>query len=87
MLRACPDYLSSPAFTDVSRPFSTQLYSLFDGEPSRPTIPRFTIPECYRVLNVAKVETKIQNFNDEALIFMFYSNPASEDQIRAAQEL
>ncbi|TVY90138.1 General negative regulator of transcription subunit, partial [Lachnellula willkommii] len=96
MMNNYPDYAGLVSGVNIgnlgfdlssSEPFSTQLYSLWDNEPSRPTIPRFSIPECYRVLNVAKVDTKIQNFNDEALIFMFYSNPGHEDQVRAAQEL
>jgi CCR4-NOT transcription complex subunit 2 len=75
------------SLSDQTRPFSSQLYSLWDNEPSRPAVPPFTLPECYRVHNVAPLDTKIQNFNDEALIFMFYSNPGDAHQIAAAQEL
>ncbi|RDL33608.1 Uncharacterized protein BP5553_07976 [Venustampulla echinocandica] len=91
-----PDYAALVSGSDItnlgfdlnsSEPFSTQIYSLWDNEPSRPAIPRFTLPECYRVHNVAPLESKIQNFNDEALIFMFYSNPGDIQQIMAAQEL
>lgn len=70
-----------------SRPFSTQVYSLFDNEPARPAVPSFNMPECYRVHNVAPLETKMSNLNDEALIFMFYSNPNDIQQVMAAQEL
>lgn len=50
-------------------------------------MPRFTLPECYTVGNVAALETKMSNFNDEALIFMFYSNPGDVQQLMAASEL
>jgi CCR4-NOT transcription complex subunit 2 len=38
-------------------------------------------------VNTALLETKMSNFNDEALIFMFYSNPGDIQQVMAAQEL
>ncbi|KAI6709483.1 hypothetical protein JHW43_007981 [Diplocarpon mali] len=66
---------------------SSQHYSLWDNEQPRPAVPRFTLPECYTVGNVAALETKMSNFNDEALIFMFYSNPGDLQQVMAAQEL
>lgn len=69
------------------RLLSTQLYSLFDREPARPPVPPFTIPECYAVHNVAKLDTKMQNLNDEALIYMFYNSPGTLDQAKAAQQL
>lgn len=69
------------------RLISTQVYSLWDNEPPRPAIPRFTLPECYTVGNVAPLETKLANLNDEALIFMFYSNPGDVQQLLAASEL
>ncbi len=69
------------------RAISPQVYSLWDSEPPRPAIPPFTLPECYTVGNVAPLDTKMSNFNDEALIFMFYSNPGDIQQVMAAQEL
>lgn len=71
----------------VTRPISNQIYSLWDNEPPRPAIPRYNLPECYRVHNVASLDSKMSNFNDEALIFMFYSNPGDIQQVMAAQEL
>lgn len=50
-------------------------------------MPRFTLPECYTVSNIAPLDSKLSNFNDEALIFMFYSNPGDVQQILAATEL
>ncbi|KAH8659150.1 NOT2 family protein-like protein [Tricladium varicosporioides] len=96
MMNNFPDYAALVSGSDItnlgfdlnsSEPFSTQIYSLWDNEPSRPAVPHFSLPECYRVHNVAALETKIQNFNDEALIFMFYSNPGDIQQVMAAQEL
>jgi CCR4-NOT transcription complex subunit 2 len=87
-----PEYVTSSQqlmsyVLTLSRPFSTQQYSLFDNEAPRPVVPRHELPDCYRVANIAPLETKLSNFNDEALIFMFYTNPGDIQQIMAAQEL
>ncbi|KAI1000581.1 hypothetical protein K3495_g7615 [Podosphaera aphanis] len=66
---------------------SNQVYSLWDNDIPRLPKPPFKLPECYTVSNVAQLETKMTNFNDEALIFMFYSNPGDLQQVMAAQEL
>lgn len=66
---------------------SNQVYSLWDNEPPRPVLPHYKLPECYTVTNVAQLETKMANLNDEALIFMFYSSPGDLQQVMAAQEL
>ncbi|KAG9231735.1 hypothetical protein BJ875DRAFT_545138 [Amylocarpus encephaloides] len=96
MMNNFPDYsalVNGSSITNLgfdlnsSEPFSTEVYSLWDNEPSRPAVPQFDLPECYTVLNVNTLDTKIQNFNDEALIFMFYSNPGDMQQLQAAQEL
>ncbi|KAH8804999.1 NOT2 family protein-like protein [Xylogone sp. PMI_703] len=96
MMNNFPDYAALVTGADItnmgmeltsSEPISTQIYSLWDNEPPRPAIPRYTLPECYRVHNVASLDSKMSNFNDEALIFMFYSNPGDIQQVMAAQEL
>jgi CCR4-NOT transcription complex subunit 2 len=69
------------------RLISEQVYSLWDNEPPRPAIPKFKLPDCYTVSNVGRLDTKMTGFNDEALLFMFYSNPGDVAQIMAAQEL
>lgn len=81
-----PTRAQASAYT-FSRPISGQIYSLFDNEPARPPVPSYTLPDCYRVSNVAALDTKLGNFNDEALMFMFYSNPGGLQQIMAATEL
>ncbi|RFU28277.1 hypothetical protein B7463_g8050, partial [Scytalidium lignicola] len=96
MMNSFPDYAALVTGADISNmgmdlnsaePISSQIYSLWDNDPPRPAIPRYTLPECYRVHNVASLDSKMSNFNDEALIFMFYSNPGDIQQVMAAQEL
>ncbi|KAH8592930.1 hypothetical protein B0O99DRAFT_224611 [Bisporella sp. PMI_857] len=70
-----------------SEPLTTMQYSLFDSDPARPVVSKYELPECYTVHNVAALENKISNFNEEALMFMFYSNPGDIQQAMAAQEL
>ncbi|RKF57112.1 putative not2 family protein [Golovinomyces cichoracearum] len=67
--------------------FSSQIFSLWDNEPPGPVMPLYKLPDCYTVSNVAQLETKMANLNDEALIFMFYSSPGDLQQVMAAQEL
>lgn len=70
-------------------PISTQVYSLFDEAPPRPTVngakPR--LPDCYNVTNVQPIETKIQGFNEETLFWIFYSCPQDIKQQMAAEQL
>ncbi|KAL2061738.1 hypothetical protein VTL71DRAFT_7116 [Oculimacula yallundae] len=96
MMNNFPDYAALVTGTDMANfgfdlnsneNISSQIYSLWENEPPRPAVPRFTLPDCYTVSNVAALETKMSNFNDEALIFMFYSNPGDVQQLMAAQEL
>jgi len=96
MMNNFPDYAALVTGTDMTNlgidlnsteHISPQVYSLWDTEPARPAIPRFTLPECYTVGNVAPLESKMTAFSEEALIFMFYSNPGDYQQVMAAQEL
>ncbi|KAK3353083.1 hypothetical protein B0T25DRAFT_543589 [Lasiosphaeria hispida] len=66
---------------------STQIYSLFDDEPPRPAVPKFRLPDCYQVKNVQPIEAKIQSFNEETLMWIFYSCPGDMKQQMAAIEL
>ncbi|EQL03429.1 NOT2/NOT3/NOT5 family protein [Ophiocordyceps sinensis CO18] len=68
---------------------SPQIYSLFDEQPPRPTVTssRFRLPDCYNVTNVQPIESKIQNFNEETLFWIFYSCPLDVKQQMAAAEL
>lgn len=76
---------------DLSSPelISTQVYSLFDDAPPKPTVNlnKFRLPECYSVTNVQPIDTKIQSFNEETLFWIFYSCPLDAKQQMAAVEL
>ncbi|KAK3323438.1 hypothetical protein B0T19DRAFT_425982 [Cercophora scortea] len=67
--------------------FSTQIYSLFEDTAPRPAVPQFDLPDCYQVKNVQPVEAKIQSFNEETLMWIFYSCPGDVKQQLAAIEL
>ncbi|KAK4197220.1 putative general negative regulator of transcription subunit [Triangularia verruculosa] len=66
---------------------STQIYSLFNAAPPRPAIPKFKLPDCYEVKNVQPIEAKISSFNEETLMWIFYSCPRDFKQQLAAVEL
>ncbi|KAI1450228.1 hypothetical protein F5Y02DRAFT_367961 [Annulohypoxylon stygium] len=69
------------------QPLSTQVFSLFNDTPPRPAIPEYRLPECYNVNNVQPLENKISNFNEETLMWIFYSCPGDIKQHMAAHEL
>ncbi|KAG5935739.1 hypothetical protein E4U53_000379, partial [Claviceps sorghi] len=62
---------------------------MFDDKPPRPTLAatKVRLPECYSVTNVQPIETKIQNFSEETLFWIFYSCPIDAQQQLAAKEL
>ena len=66
---------------------STQVYSLFSDLPPRPAVPEFRLPDCYSVTNVQPLENKINSFNEETLMWIFYSCPGDIQQHKAAAEL
>ncbi|EOO03884.1 putative not2 not3 not5 family protein [Phaeoacremonium minimum UCRPA7] len=70
-----------------NEPISTQIYSLFDDVPPRPAVPKFRLPDCYNVTNVQPIEHKIPSFNEETLMWIFYSSPNDIKQHLAAGEL
>ncbi|GAB1318935.1 hypothetical protein MFIFM68171_09145 [Madurella fahalii] len=70
-----------------SEMLSTQIYSLFDDAPPRSPIPKFQLPDCYQVKNVQPIEAKISSFNEETLMWIFYSCPRDTKQHLAATEL
>ncbi|KAI0866379.1 hypothetical protein F4860DRAFT_456980 [Xylaria cubensis] len=73
--------LTSPAL------ISTQIWSPFNDTPPRPAIPDFRLPECYKVNNVQPLRNKISNFNEETLMWIFYSCPGDYQQQLAAEQL
>jgi len=68
-------------------PISSQIYSLWNDAPPRPPIPDHRLPECYKVNNVQPLQAKISSFNEETLMWIFYSCPGDISQQQAAQEL
>lgn len=83
----CPFFHLQHCIILTNRLLSTQTYSLFDGAAPRPAIPKFRLPECYKVSNVGPIENKISNFNEETLMWIFYSCPNDIKQQLAAMEL
>ncbi|KAI1133096.1 CobW/HypB/UreG, nucleotide-binding domain-containing protein [Nemania abortiva] len=73
--------LTSPAM------ISTQIWSPFTDAPPRPAIPDFRLPDCYKVNNVQPLRNKISNFNEETLMWIFYSCPGDYQQQLAAEQL
>ncbi|KAK8090815.1 hypothetical protein PG994_000320 [Apiospora phragmitis] len=47
----------------------------------------FRLPECYSVSNVQPLDNKISSFNEETLMWIFYSCPGDVKQHQAAMEL
>lgn len=70
-----------------ARLLSSQIFSLFNNLPARAPIPEFRLPDCYTVNNVQPLENKISNFNEETLMWIFYSCPGDIKQHMAAHEL
>ena len=66
---------------------STQIWSPFHDTPPRPAIPDFRLPDCYKVNNVQPLRNKISNFNEETLMWIFYSCPGDYQQQLAAEQL
>ncbi|KAI1430560.1 hypothetical protein GGR50DRAFT_684458 [Xylaria sp. CBS 124048] len=73
--------LASPA------PISTQIWSPFSDTPPRPPVPNFQLPDCYKVNNVQPLRNKISSFNEETLMWIFYSCPGDYQQQLAAEQL
>ncbi len=71
----------------LCRMLSTKVYSLFDDVPPRSPVPKFRLPDCYQVKNVQPIEAKISSFNEETLMWIFYSCPRDIKQQMAAVEL
>ncbi|KAI1818027.1 hypothetical protein GGS20DRAFT_530695 [Poronia punctata] len=73
--------LTSPA------PIALQIWSPYNEAPPRPAIPDFHLPECYKVNNVQPLNQKIASFNEETLMWIFYSCPGDYQQQLAAEQL
>ncbi|KAI2629454.1 hypothetical protein GGS21DRAFT_526290 [Xylaria nigripes] len=87
---ACVTGMDPTAFgLDLGSPtmISTQIWSPFNDSPPRPAIPDFRLPDCYKVNNVQPLRNKISSFNEETLMWIFYSCPGDYQQQLAAEQL
>ncbi|KAL2140043.1 hypothetical protein VTI28DRAFT_4320 [Corynascus sepedonium] len=66
---------------------SAKVYSVYEDVPPRSPVPKFRLPDCYQVKNVQPIEAKISSFNEETLMWIFYSCPRDIKQQMAAIEL
>lgn len=72
---------------DSTEPLIPTLSTPFADATSRPAIPDFHLPAAYNVNNVPIVHTRISNFADETLFFLFYTYTRDVMQETAAAEL
>jgi CCR4-NOT transcription complex subunit 2 len=70
-----------------NRAMSDSIWSPFSDHLARPLVPKFSLPECYQVMNTAPIESKMSNLSDESLLVIFYTEPQSIRQMLAASEL
>jgi len=72
---------------DSTEPLIPTLSTPFADATSRPAIPDYHLPPAYDVNNVPIVHTRISNFADETLFFIFYTHTRDVMQEIAAAEL
>ncbi|KAF8464024.1 hypothetical protein BDZ91DRAFT_730577 [Kalaharituber pfeilii] len=74
-----PDSSNVPLWAGFASPFA-------DLE-SKPIEPEFTLPQCYSVSNIQPLSSKVANFSDETLFYIFYTMPQDIMQEVVATEL
>lgn len=90
---SAPEYVASlndiaiASLLTMHSTIADKIYSLYNHEPPRPAAESFHIPDCYSVTNVEPIEKKMQSFNEETLMWIFYSCPGDRKQQLAAIEL
>ncbi|KAL7271903.1 nuclear-transcribed mRNA catabolic process, deadenylation-dependent decay [Rhizina undulata] len=76
---------------DLNQPDNAPLYTSFASpfmdENSKQVEPEYQLPPCYTVQNVQSLESKIGNFSDETLFYIFYTMPRDLMQELVAAEL
>ncbi|KAF8441883.1 hypothetical protein BGX38DRAFT_1096504 [Terfezia claveryi] len=76
---------------DLSQPDNVPLWagfaSPFADLESKAIEPEFTIPQCYSVNNIQPLSSKVANFSDETLFYIFYTMPQDIMQEVVASEL
>ena len=61
--------------------------SPFADLESKAIEPEFTIPQCYSINNIQPLSSKVANFSDETLFYIFYTMPQDIMQEVVASEL
>ncbi|KAK6333910.1 hypothetical protein TWF730_004089 [Orbilia blumenaviensis] len=69
------------------QPLSATFASPWSDQPVRAAEPDFKLPQCYAVLNTQPLQSKVRNFSDETLFYIFYTMPKDVMQEIVAQEL
>ncbi|KAK7204088.1 hypothetical protein BZA70DRAFT_239996 [Myxozyma melibiosi] len=70
-----------------SEPLSVTFASPWAEASNVKVEPEFHLPSCYHVQSAPPQQTKISNFSDETLFYIFYSMPRDYMQEAAAAEL
>ncbi|RVD80324.1 uncharacterized protein DFL_008224 [Arthrobotrys flagrans] len=69
------------------QPLSATFASPWSDQQVRAAEPDFKLPQCYAVLNTQPLQSKVRNFSDETLFYIFYTMPKDVMQEIVAQEL
>ncbi|KAK6337717.1 hypothetical protein TWF696_001198 [Orbilia brochopaga] len=69
------------------QPLSSTFASPWSDQQVRAAEPDFKLPPCYSVLNTQPLQSKVRNFSDETLFYIFYTMPKDVMQEIVAQEL
>ncbi|KAK6517190.1 hypothetical protein TWF506_007064 [Arthrobotrys conoides] len=71
----------------LKQPLSATFASPWSDQQVRAAEPDFKLPQCYAVLNTQPLQSKVRNFSDETLFYIFYTMPKDVMQEIVAQEL
>ncbi|KAK6531607.1 hypothetical protein TWF694_002790 [Orbilia ellipsospora] len=69
------------------QPLSSTFASPWSDQQVRAAEPDFKLPQCYSVMNTQPLQSKVRNFSDETLFYIFYTMPKDLMQEIVAQEL
>ncbi|KAK6533867.1 hypothetical protein TWF281_005216 [Arthrobotrys megalospora] len=69
------------------QPLSATFASPWSDQQVRAAEPDFKLPPCYAVMNTQPLQSKVRNFSDETLFYIFYTMPKDVMQEIVAQEL
>ncbi|KAF3938976.1 hypothetical protein ABW19_dt0203681 [Dactylella cylindrospora] len=69
------------------QPLSATFASPWSDQQVRAAEPDFKLPPCYSVMNTQPLQSKVRNFSDETLFYIFYTMPRDVMQEIVAQEL